>query len=126
MFNFLKPKYKTFKRIIWKYEQGDYNKLRDTLENVNWGQLQDDDIDIFTKNITLTNESKLCVPNKEMFINLHEPPWINSLMKRKIRKRKRAYQKAKRTNNPHHWLKFRTLRNELIALIRQRKQDHLD
>ena len=34
VFNFLKPKYKTFKRTIWKYEQGDYNKLRDTLENV--------------------------------------------------------------------------------------------
>ena len=117
--NFLKPKYKTFKRTIWKYEQGDCNKLRDTLENVNWGQLQDDDIDIFTRNITntLTNESKLCVPNQEIVINPHEPPWINSLVKRKIRKRKRAYQKAKRTNNPRHWLKFKTLRNELIALI---------
>ena len=55
VFNFLKPKYKTFKRTIWKYEQGDYNKLRDILENVNWDQLQDDDIDNFTQNITNTH-----------------------------------------------------------------------
>ena len=110
VFNFLKPKYKTFKRTTWKYEHGDYNKLRDTLENVNWGQLQDDDIAIFTQNITntLTNESKLCAPRKEIVINPHDPTWINSLIKTKIRKRKRAYQKAKRTDNPRHWLKFKT------------------
>ena len=60
------------------------------------GQLQDDDIETFTQNITntFTKESKLCVPNKELVINPHEPPWINSFIKRKHRKRKKAYQKA--------------------------------
>ena len=73
VFNFLKPKYKTFKRTIWKHEQSDYNKLRDTLENVNWDQLQDDDIDTFTQNITgiLTKEAKLCIPNKVIVITLN-------------------------------------------------------
>ena len=85
------------------------NKLRDTLENVNWDQLQDDDIDTFTQNIAgiLTKEAKLCIPNKVIVINPLEPPWINSSIKRKNRQRKRAYQKAKRTNNPHHWSKFK-------------------
>ena len=36
--NFLKPKVKNFKRIIWKYmyDQGDYNQLRHNLAIFDW------------------------------------------------------------------------------------------
>ena len=53
-----------------------YNKLRATLKNIHWDQLQDDVIDTFTQSITgvLTKEAKVCIPNKVIVINPHEPP----------------------------------------------------
>ena len=43
-----------------------------------------------------------------------------------IRRRKRAYKKAKLTNTLHHWAKFRDLRNSVVTLIRQRKLEYYD
>jgi len=37
-------------------------------------------------------------------------------------KEKRLHRKAKTTNNVHDWLRFRTLRNEIITNIRQAKE----
>ncbi|MCG8113685.1 MAG: reverse transcriptase family protein [Candidatus Thiodiazotropha taylori] len=47
-------------------------------------------------------------------------------MKRKIRKRKRAYKKAKRTDQERHWTKFRYIRNEVTDLLRKSKQSYFD
>ena len=47
-------------------------------------------------------------------------------MKRKIRQRKRYYRKAKRTNSPQHWLKFKKLRNKMVLSIRNTKREYFD
>ncbi len=49
---------------------------------------------------------------------------ITTTIKRMIRKRKRLYHKAKQTNNDAHWLQFRTVRNNIIATIRESKNDY--
>ena len=54
-----------------------------------------------------------------------EPPWLTTLLKLKIRQRKRAYKKAKRTNLENHWSAFKILRNEATALIRSSKNNTL-
>ncbi len=43
-----------------------------------------------------------------------------------IRKRKRLYHKAKRTNSMLHWSSFRNCRNDVISAIRQSKNDYYD
>ena len=53
-------------------------------------------------------------------------PWLTTFLKRKIRQRKRAYKKARRTHLENHWLKFKTLRNEVIDLIRNSKKQYFD
>ena len=53
------------------------------------------------------------------------PPWITSHLKRQIRKRRRAYEKAKALNQSHHGVKFKRLRNEVTTLTRNCKQ-HLN
>ena len=47
---------------------------------------------------------------------------MNINLKCYIRKRKRAYEQAKRTNIPSHWRKFRAICNEVITMIRESKK----
>ena len=124
VFNFLKPKHMSFKRIIWKYDLGNYNRLRHILSEAEWNNLKDASVDNSADNVTklITETVKLCIPNTDVTIKPQEPKWMNSDIKRKIRQRKRQYRKAKRSNNPHVWQKFRKLRNEVVSLIRQEKQ----
>ena len=55
-----------------------------------------------------------------------EPPWITCDVKKSIRKRKRSYKKAKRTNLRQDWIKFKSLRNQTTQIIRDAKQKLYD
>ena len=88
------------------------------------GPLHANDIDVYANNIsnrviTLAAE---CIPNKIVRIKTSEPSWITPIVKTKIRKRKHAYKKAKRTNSNLDLLKFKTLRNKTTQAIRDAKQ----
>ena len=110
------------------YDQGDFNTMREKSSNINWKILEHEDIDIYTTNITntileLTNS---CIPNKTVRIRPYEPPWMNNILRRQIRVRKRAYRKAKQTNSSFHWNRFRQSRNKIILDIRAAKQSYLE
>ena len=76
------------------------------------------------KNVTdyILAVSKLCIPNKHIKVKPSDPPWITTFIKRYIRKRKRAYRKAKQTDLQYHWDKFRKLRNKVASLIKESKR----
>ena len=78
-----------------------------------------------TTNTTRTDASE-CIQNKIVKIKPAEPSWINANIKQYIRKRKRAYRKARRTNTDFNWRKFKTLRNKTVALIPDAKKDFHD
>ena len=65
----------------------------------------------------------LAIPNKMVTIRPSAPPWLNTHVRRAIRKRKRAHKFAKRLNNEEAWRKHRVLRNESIKLLRTAKHD---
>ena len=123
-FNFSKPERKSFKSHIWRYDQGGYNLLRQRAATTDWSALQNPDINVYAKNILneLVSITEMCIPNKTVTICPSDPPWITSTIKRYIRKRKRAYRKAKRTKLPSHWNKFKQLRNKVVSLIRESKK----
>ena len=125
---FSKPKLKAFKRHIWSYDIGNYEVLRDKAQNTDWDSLRDDNLDTYATNISnsVLAMASECIPNKHITVKPSDPPWITSFLKRQIRKRRRAYRKAKKTNQLHHWAKFKRLRNEIITLTRQCKQQHND
>ena len=50
---------------------------------------------------------------------------MNSSIKKLIRKRKRAFRKAKRSQSPAHWAKFKQIRNDVVTAIRQSKKSLL-
>ena len=70
--------------------------------------------------------SKQCIPNKVIRVRSSDPPWITNPLKMHIRVRKRLYRKAKQTNDPNVWNKFRRYRNKTLSLIRKSKQSHTD
>ena len=96
VFNFLKPKYKSYKRKIWKYEYGDYCKLRSSLSEVDWNSVYNDDPDIYTQNISdiLIEKASESIPNKTVTINPHDQPWITN--KKKNSQEKKILQKKQR------------------------------
>ena len=102
--------------------------LREKASSVNWNEFQDDDINVYANNITdtITELPKQCIPNKVIRVRSADPPWITSSLKRHIRVRKRLYRKAKQTNDPDLWKKFRRYRNKTLSLIRKSKQSHTD
>ncbi|MCG8047724.1 MAG: reverse transcriptase domain-containing protein [Candidatus Thiodiazotropha endolucinida] len=125
---FAKPKSKVFEREIWNYNNGNYDLLREKAALVDWESLHDNNIDTYACNIqsTILSLAKECIPFKKIKIRPFDPPWLNAILKRKIRKRKRAYKKAKRTNQERHWTKFKNLRNEVTDLLRKSKQSYFD
>ena len=124
IYNFSKPKSKSFTRHIWKYDQGDYNLLRNKAAFTDWVSLEDNDINTHANNVTdyILSISKLYIPNKNIKVRPSDPPWLTTFIKRYIRKRKRAYRKAKQTDLQYHWDKFRKLRNKVVSLIKESKR----
>ena len=123
IFKFTEPKVQCYKRHIWQNDCGDYDHMRALVSITNWHSLQDDDVDIYVLNMTnkILYIAKECIPNRVVTIKPSDPPWITTTIKRYIRKRKRIFRKAKQTDSPHFWSKFRKIRNKVTSLIQDSK-----
>ena len=93
-----------------------------------WTSLKSEDINTYSTNITekILEMSKLCIPNKIVIIRPAEPTWMTASIKQLIRKKKCAFWKAKRSQLPAHWAKFKQIRNEVVTVIRNSKKSLLD
>ena len=109
LLNFAKPKIKSYTRQIWSYDQGDYQRLRAKAAETDWDALRHENLDIYATNVTsqILSIAKNCIPNKVIRIKPTDPPWLTTHIKCFIRKRKRAYKKALRTDSAIHWAKFK-------------------
>ncbi len=126
---FMKPKLAKYSRKIWKYNDGDYQKLRSILSHADWSYLNDDSsIEHKCKLLTseILNAATESIPNKTALIRPSDNPWITGHIRKQIRQRKRLYRKAKRMNNVTNWNKFRTKRNLVINEIKKAKQKYND
>ena len=116
-----------YKRHIWLYDRGDYDEFRHKLGQSDWDHV------FSTNNINecadkfadmITSAAKFSIPNKTITLRPTEPNWINSHIKREIRKRKRLFRNAKRRNTITSWNKFKTKRNEVTLMIRDAKKQY--
>ena len=71
------------------------------------------------------DSAKACIPNKVVRIKPSDVPWMNQELKLLIRRRKRAYRIAKRTNTTCNWSTFRRLRNVVVSKLRASKSEYL-
>ena len=126
--NFSKPKAKSFERHIWLYNQGNYDLLREKASITDWESFKHPNIDVYAERITnqLKEISNECIPNKIVRVKPSNLPWLTANIKKLIRKRKRLFRKARPTNDPILWQRFRRLRNKITSMIRLSKQNHID
>ena len=65
---FVRPKIKAFTRHIYSYDEGNFNLLREKASLIDWNSLQDDNINVYARNIEskIISLSRECIPNKNI------------------------------------------------------------
>ncbi len=66
------------------------------------------------------------IPNKVALIRPADQTWINGYIRKLIRKRKRLYRKAKRSNSDTSWSNFKKQRNIVVSEIKKAKTEYHD
>ena len=127
-FNFNKSNSEVFTRNIWLYNKGNYEALSKELYETNWNNLINDDINIYAQNITdqIISVAKRHVPNKNIKVRQSDPPWLNSKIKKMIRKRKRLFNKFKSTRDDFDFQNYKHFRNKVTQEIRKSKKEQID
>ena len=74
IFHLKKAVQNTFKRVIWTYDQGDYEILRKRISEFDWNSIYNDDINIYAKTFSdkLLEMTKECVPNRTITVRPHD------------------------------------------------------
>ena len=96
--------------------------------STNWETLKINNIDIYAENVTekITSLTDKHIPNKTIKICKTDPPWLTTNIKKLLRKKKRLYDKQKKSNNPTHWDAYKRFRNHVTSEIRKSKQYQID
>ena len=126
--NFRKIVTPVLRRHIWLYDRGDYQAFSQNIIETNWESLKNNDIDIYATNLTdkISELAQKNIPNKTVKIRQSDPTWLTSEIKKMIRKRKRLYNKFKRSKSHSDFEKYKQIRNKTIAEIRKSKQLETD
>ena len=84
---------KPFSRKIWLYGHGNYDDLRQKISEFNWDSVYNDDE--YEKHFTdtLISIAEQCIPTKNVTIRPRDLPWINTNVRKLMRKRNRLYKK---------------------------------
>ncbi|CAG2226758.1 unnamed protein product [Mytilus edulis] len=118
----------SFKRQIRDFKRADYEGLKNQLNDTDWDDVvfNSNNINDVYMNFVKTFESTVnrYIPTKTITVRPNDKPFMNNLIRNKIRHRNRIHHKAKTSNNPDHWKKFREIRNEIISLVRKAKDDY--
>ena len=64
------------------------------------------------------------IPTKEVTIRPSDKPFMNNAIRRKMRQRNIIHCKAKSSENPIHWQKYREFGNEIPDMVRKSKEEY--
>ena len=117
-----------YTRHVWLYDRGDYMSFSRDLDNTDWNSLRNDDMDTYTNNITehITKLANKHIPNKEIKVRKSDPSWLTTNIKRLMRKRKRLYNKYKKSKTNTDFEAYKNARNKVTFEIRKSKKNQLD
>ena len=89
---------KAFSRKSWLYENGNYDAFRQTVSNYDWSTVIKEDVNSYANTLTQTliYLSQHYIPNKNVTIRPLDLPWINTNIRKLMRKRNRFYRKYKK------------------------------
>ena len=129
LLKFIRPKVRTYKRKLWNYKRADFAKYRQLLSEYDLvNHIRETDLDTSVQIITdaIFDAAEKSIPNKTVNICPNDYPWITCHIKSLIRKRRRLFNKFKKTNTLHFWNKFKILRDTITNLIQRSKQEYFD
>ena len=86
----------TFKREVWNYKKGDYEKLNNLIANYDWSFINEEDLDLACEEFTIKimNFVRQCVPSQTVLIRPNDKPWYDSVIRSHSRKRDRLKRTA--------------------------------
>lgn len=119
-------KVSTFKRTIWDFRNANFGTFRDKLGEINWLEILGNDPETAATQFTdvLLRVAKETIPSKSVTIRQGDKPWMHNEIRIEIRKRKRLHRRAKSTNTPENWARFRNQRNKVVTLVREAKSNY--
>ena len=118
---------RTRKRNVRRYSHADFDKANTLIIENDWTFLDNEsDMDtlwsMWEERFMAIMEQ--CIP-KATISPRRNLPWMNKHIRANIRKRNMACRKGRETGCPSVWKKYRTLRNQVVSMLRQSKRDHL-
>ncbi|MES9992770.1 MAG: endonuclease/exonuclease/phosphatase family protein, partial [Candidatus Thiodiazotropha sp.] len=128
VFKFNNVQTPVYTRKIYLYDRGNYQSISDELSETDWNKIKNNDIDIYANNLTehILALADKHIPNKTIKIRKSDPSWLTNNIKRLIRKKKRLYDKYKKTNNMTDFENYKHIRNQVTNEIRKSKSAELE
>ncbi|CAB3986139.1 Hypothetical predicted protein [Paramuricea clavata] len=111
------------KRIIFDYECGNFEKLRNALTNTTFEDMPSENIDHHRKEWFLTHV-KNSIPVK-VVTDTNSPPWIDGDVRHLLRKKYAALKRFRQSRTSARKQKQRTLSQSVKYLVRQKHRDYL-
>ena len=98
------------------------------IQDYNWDEVKDNDVDVYAKKVTdhISQLASKYIPNKTIKVRRSDPPWLTNNIKKMMRKRKRLYDKYKRSNNIVDFENFKQITNKDTNEIRKSKHIQAD
>ena len=112
---------------VWDYSKTNVSLLTSILTNTDWTDILDNEIntatDLFIS--TLHNAARSSIPIKLIKVEQDQKVWINTELKRQIRKRDRLFKAAKQANTNDAWTRWRYQRNKVTTTNRSLKARYM-
>ena len=107
---------------IWRYQQADFDRAIELLDEINWEDLLNGDID----QMWTTWENRFmaimhqCIPATKLKAD-SKAPWINKDITKAICARILSFRRVKRTGRPDHQNDYKKKRNNVANMIKNAK-----
>ena len=121
---FSKPSAPLYKRRVFIYDRGNYQAFSNDLVQTDWQILKSENINTYAENITerINTLANKHVPNRLINARKTDPAWLTTHVKKFIKKKKRLYDKYKKSNNINRFETCKQFKNLVTSEIRKSKK----
>jgi hypothetical protein len=119
------PKQQSYKRMVWLYNQGDYETFNQLLLNAPWWSCYvEGDVDTTTEKwmALFLQCADMCIPHYEATIRPRDKPFMTSEIRRLMRHRDSLHKRAKTSQDPVIIRELKNYRNRVVSEIRKEKK----
>ena len=113
---------------VWDYSKLDPDLLTRLLQDTDWEDILNNDIDEATDKFidALLSAAKASIPQKTVRHRHDQKPWMSATLTRNIRKRDRLFKQARNLQTEHAWERWKYQRNFVTSLNRQMKKQYIE